>query len=429
MLSRREFIKSCTEFYCAIQATRMLGGVRSVRAADGPSTVHAVLGDALSELYDMGKLAAARVGITGNALSGKTVVIKPNLLTIVQEGYDPNKGDCTKGEILAGLAEQCLQAGAQKVTICEGAQAESWDWNEVIFFEGNTVYGTTNLGQAVEYLKTIYGDRIELICLNAENEWYSIPSCSNDSSMLDGLLVAQRFFDADHVLSVAPLKTHTVTKMSASMKNLIGVTPVPYYGLDIRHKLHEAYANATCAHLQNPGIAGCVMDIVKSRKDNGRQDFAIIDCSIGLEGEGPRSGPSGASGSPIDCKERSNIGKYFLLASDDLVAADTIGTQIINYTLEEIKQLVLAQALELGETQDIMISGATLEELLVPDWKKPIIPFEWGVPSTIPRPFHESVRRKSRLLNYAAATFIPAALVHFWRKLHLQHKPPSPPEK
>ena len=153
--TRRDFLKASAGTCAVLGASRILGGVP--RLSGATSSVHAILGDQLSDLYQMAGDAAQAIGIgSGTSMSGHTVFIKPNLLSMGQGGFMPQNGATTKAEVVVGVAEQCLLAGADKVTIGDAAQGITWDWSTVGFFPGNTVFGTTNIQDAVRHLKTSF---------------------------------------------------------------------------------------------------------------------------------------------------------------------------------------------------------------------------------------------------------------------------------
>jgi uncharacterized protein (DUF362 family) len=347
----------------------------SVGGFSGQADVHAILGDELSELYVMAKQAADVLGINGKNLLGSTVFIKPNFVSLGlgDRGFLGETGECTKAEIVAGIAECCLEAGAGKVIIGDGAQGLEWAWDIVNFLPGNMIHGAVNLASAVQFLKDKYGDgKIELQCLNLVDQWERVPSCSDDPDMADGLMVARPFYEADHVISLPVIKSHMWANFTGSMKNLVGITPITHLGTGfVRHKVHNAYAHVTCEGVSDVGIAGAFVDMLRWRVEQGKQDFAILDCSIGVEGSGPHTPPVN-KGITIDIKQRSNLGKYFLLAGTDWVAIDTVMANLIQVQqLSKIKQLVLAEKLGLGRTKNIRIRGANLEDLRIPNWEKP----------------------------------------------------------
>jgi len=385
--TRRDFVKLSSGAACSLLVPKVMGCTNESDNAEPTnepnhtgSTVHALLGDEYTELYRLGKEAAQQLGLTKGSLTGSTVFIKTNVLRMglhdlytTLPPFHPNQGECTKPELVFGIAEQCLEAGAAKVTIGDGAQGLSWDWREIVFFDENNIHGATNLKSAVDYLATTYGDsRVELLCLNEVDEWEFIPSCSDAENVQNGLMIARSFHNADHAISVACPKTHIYTQMTASMKNYVGLIPCFHLGLGIvRSEAHKAYSPASCAGVDRVGIAGAFTDIVQFRQDQGKADFAILDCSIGLEGDGPHMAPvTNNDGIPIEHRKRNALGKFSVLSSRDFVAADSIAAQIMNLSVAEVKQLTVASNRGLGEAANVTLSGVDLSGLIIPDWKQ-----------------------------------------------------------
>lgn len=347
---------------------------------EAPGTVHAILGSDLTELYEMGRQAARSVGVVPGALEGRTVFIKPNFVAKGMEmlgcGFDPNTGEVTKPELVAAVAEQCLEAGAARVTIGEGAQTKAWDWTTIPFVTGNTVEGTTNLGHAVTRLRSIYGaDRVLLQCLNEVNDWVPVPSSSTADNVKNGIFVARSFAEADVVISIPVLKTHQWAHLTASMKNYVGVvsSAPEHHGNNIsRCKLHLAYATATCHGVENAGVSGSFVDIHKWRVENGHPDLAILDATIALEGNGPHKKPVN-DGRTIHTKERNTAGRYFLLAGKDFTAVDSLAARIIGVEPDVITSLRMCRNLGMGRIDDVPLVGATLADLRITDWLQPTL--------------------------------------------------------
>lgn len=377
-LGRREFLKAGVGATAAVVVPSFLHLGCETGGSDATPTVHAVVGTELTGLYDMGMQAAQAAGIRGTAMAGATVFIKPNLVALGMEmfgcGYDPSTGECTKPEIVAGVAEQCLKAGAAKVTIGEGSQTDSWNWQDIVFLPGTTVQGATNLGDFVAGLNARYGEgRADLVCLHEADLWDPIPSSSPKDYLADGIFVGRAFARADHVISVPVVKTHQWALMSGAMKNLFGVASMHIHGNGIsRCKLHTGYDGVSCHGVDDAGVSGAFVDIVRWRKEQGFRDFAIIDGSIGLEGSGPHKAPVN-DGRTIHWKDRNAAGSYFVLASDDLVAADAMIAALINIPWTDVKALRMAQFLGLGAVEDVVLKGATVEELRIADWARPEI--------------------------------------------------------
>jgi uncharacterized protein (DUF362 family) len=429
--TRRQFLKASAGTWLSLGTPLLVQGCGGDDEKDrqavpsARATVNAVLGDGPSDLYRMGRRAAELLGLhAGGGLSGKTVFIKPNFVVLgAGSPVDPETGEWTKAEIVVGIAEQCLEAGAGKVSIGDGAQGVDWDWRSLVFFQGNTVFEKTNLKDAVDSLRAGYPhQRIELLCLNEVNEWGHIPSSSRHEMMEPGLKIARSFYEADHVISVPVLKTHSLADMTCSMKNYVGVTPsLPPYGIYgqglIRSELHKAYANAASGGIDRAGIEACFTDIVRWRRGAGKKDLAIVDCSIGIEGDGPTLVTGGLT---MDVRKRVPAGSFFLLASDDLAAADAIAATVMGLDTAHLKQLRLAERLGIGETRSIRLVGdATLDRLRIRDLVKATQFDEWGVASTLPQSWAGSSRRKENQIANAVGAFgLAAGSIVLYRHLH-----------
>jgi uncharacterized protein (DUF362 family) len=426
--TRRDFLKASAGTCAALGTSQILSCIPKVAT----STVYVEFGNQLSDLYQMAGNAAHAIGIGsgGVNMSGTTVFIKPNLICMGQTDFTPKLGDVTKAEVIIGIAEQCLKSGADKVTIGDGAHGLSWDWSTIGFLNGNTVFDTTNIQDAVSHLQAAFPTQtIELSCLHEVDEWKYIPSSSTVKLMAPGLKVAKSFYEADHMITIPVLKNHQWADISCAMKNLFGVvTAKPPYGSVpgptwmMRDSVHSSYANTTSGGEQQAGIEAAFIDILKWRKDAGKQDFAIMDCSIGVEGNGPRASPFGL-GKAIDIKARSNIERYFLLASDDIVAVDATSSRIMGHKVTDIRQLRMADYLQLGEITDIDLTGALLGELSIPDWITAKQVEEWGVASTVPAAFHgTNMRQRSQMVNTMAGLGLPVSMIGGLRAWHQRKK-------
>lgn len=302
---------------------------------------------------DLGAMAREALAAFGGAEAivkpGETVFIKPNFGAVGMVKYNPIvKGDSVKPEIVIAVAEECLKAGASMVTIGEGGQVQSWDWSSV-----PTLDGSTSVAAEVERLRGIYGDRIRLVCLNAETpEWIAVPS----QSCLDSVEVSGLAAAADRVISLPVIKTHRWTLTTGALKNLFGLTPVSHYGGELskmRMALHEA------------GLHQVSVDVNKGVPI----DFAITDFSIGCEGNGPHVLP-GWWGTSVDVRDR--LGTWMMLASRDAVALDATSTRVIGLDPSDVQHVRLAYEQGLGQMleEKIALSGATLDEIRMP-WERP----------------------------------------------------------
>jgi uncharacterized protein (DUF362 family) len=291
-------------------------------------------------------------GIQKIVHEGETVFIKPNMVTLpwakTQNCFA--SGECTKPEIVITVAEECLRAGAARVIIGDGSQMPSMDWGSAV-----TLDGSTNLAAAAQRLSASYAGEVAVASLEVDSPaWVEVPSRTHLGKIAISSLVAE----ADRVISIPVAKTHAWAQLTLSSKNFIGVTPLKRYGLQqggtwLRSKILD--------HSSPESIAAYYLDIV----DAINPDLAIVDFSIGVEGNGPSLASGGAT---LDMKER--LGSWLLLASTDLMAADATAARIMNHDVAAVKQLGMGYDIGLGEIREerIEVIGERLEDLRVA-WK------------------------------------------------------------
>jgi uncharacterized protein (DUF362 family) len=298
----------------------------------------------------MARDALDAVGGAGAIVNpGETVFIKPNMVTLPWAAYyNPFlRGECTKVEIVIAVIEECLKAGAGKVIIGDGSQAPTFSWQYA-----TTLDGSKNLVDEAARLSSAYGREVQLACLGSESpQWIEVPSRTGFGRIAISSLVA----DADRVISIPVLKSHQWAQLTLSLKNFVGVTPLERYGWTPS----GAYSRVLL-HLTSGGIEQVFLDVVNAVKP----DLAIIDASIGVEGDGPTVGAGSAT---VDMKNR--LGSWLLLASTDLAAADATMARIVSEDVASVKQLAMAYEMGLGEVREssIEIVGDTLDNLRV-DW-------------------------------------------------------------
>jgi len=153
----------------------------------------------------------------------------------------------------------------------------------------------------------------------------------------------------------------------------VGVISSHIHGNDIsRCWAHLAYKDTVAYGVTGCGISGAFVDIHKYRKDEGFQDFSVLDATICLEGTGPHTAPVN-DGITIHTKLRNEAKAYSVLASDDLVAMDATAMRIMGLKESDVKAIQMARYLELGEIDQVNLSGANLNELLIKDWVMPVM--------------------------------------------------------
>ncbi len=276
-------------------------------------------------------------GMSSVVHDGETVFIKPNFVTIGWEsmGRDPfTLGECTKPEILTTVAEECLKAGASEVIIGDATQMPSWPWDKVMMLDQST-----NMAAEAQRLTSAYKGKVTLACLDVDSlAWVEVPSQTD----LHTIRISGYVANADRVISVPVMKTHQWAQLTLSMKCFIGTTPLEFYGAKPDGTMPRQVLHGT-----DRSIEQVFLDIVHSVTP----DLAIIDGSIGVEGNGPSAGPQ--NGTTIDMKQR--IGGWLMVASKDPAAADATAARVTGHDVAQIRQLNMALAQGIGEIRQEMI--------------------------------------------------------------------------
>jgi len=283
---------------------------------------------------------------------GESVFIKPNMVTLpwARDDWDPfQEGECTKVEILVALAEECLRVGASEVIIGDGSQMPRFDWSRA-----TTLDGSTHLAREADRLSARYGRDVRVSCLEVDTpKWVEVPN----GISLGRVAVSSLVLDADRVISVPVAKTHSWAYLTLSLKNFIGITPLERYGWMSQDNYDriDLHRNDPTPH----DFGRLYIDLANA----ARPDLAIVDFSIGMEGNGPTAG---AGGTPVDM--RSRLGSWLLLASADAVAADATAARVMSHEAIYVDRILpMAQRAGMGAMcpQSIELIGAQLEDLRV----------------------------------------------------------------
>ena len=283
---------------------------------------------------------------------GESVFIKPNMVTLpwASPAYNPFRlGECTKPDIVIAVIEECLKAGASKVTVGDGSQMPSFDWSQAI-----TLDGSRNLVNEAARLSAQYGAPVQLACLDVDSpNWVQIPV----GTSLGTVVISSLVTTADKVISIPVAKTHKWAYLTLSLKNFIGITPLEQYGW-----VNTPNYDRVLLHQNDPSahdFGRLFTDIAKA----AGPDLAIIDMSIGIEGNGPSLSTGGIT---VDMSTRH--GSWIVLASTDAVAADATAARVISQESPYVDQiLVMAHNDGMGTIcqQGIQIIGATLDQMRV----------------------------------------------------------------
>ena len=259
-------------------------------------------------------------GIEEIVPEGSKILIKPN---IVQNQSPP---DTTDPAIVEALINILKRRNPSKIWVADGSG------------HGNTIKNLLSLG----YLQIAEKSGVELVDLNY-GEMVNV-SVSEGGAVFDNFVFNRIIVEADVLISVACMKTHSQAVVTLGMKNLIGLAPGSIYGFP------KALLHQRAQEKGDPYMAGVIVDLCKAR----RIDLVIIDGRIGMEGQGPHRG------TPVKLD--------LIIVGKDPVATDSVASVIMGFNPEKVPALILAQKAGLGtnDLHKIEVKGEKLEEIFHP---------------------------------------------------------------
>jgi uncharacterized protein (DUF362 family)/NAD-dependent dihydropyrimidine dehydrogenase PreA subunit len=272
----------------------------------------------------LGRLLAPLGGMAAFVKPGERIALKPNLLFAAR----PEQAITTHPLVVAAVAMEVRAAGAFPV-VAESPGSGIVQVRQII----ERVYRKTGLRDVADR----YGFE-----LSSDMSWktVSLP----EGKVIHRLDVLSDILQADGVINVAKLKTHTFMTFTGATKNLFGVVPglnkPGYHG-----KLREPER-----------FAGMLLDVA----GHVRPRLSVIDGITALEGMGP--GASGAS---------RHLG--VMLAGADPIAVDVACCRIVGIDPAAVPLLVVARknGRWSGRAADVDTVGVPIAEVRVNDFALP----------------------------------------------------------
>lgn len=232
----------------------------------------------------------------------KKVLIKPNLVN----GGPSHTGVTVDLRILEVLIHILKENSIDNIYIGEASLADT----EKVF-EALGVYKFERSGVEV---------------VNFEKDKWEIVRSPLGLSLKD-FLVPRTLLDCDLILNIAKMKTHDVTGVSLSLKNLFGC--LSRGGRKIAHKTD---------------VDNAIVDIFSFLSKN-KEIISFVDGLVALEG---KRGPTIGKPVKLNC----------VLASSDSVALDATCVEIMGSDPKKIRHLSLANEFGLGEMgEKVVIEG------------------------------------------------------------------------
>jgi uncharacterized protein (DUF362 family)/Pyruvate/2-oxoacid:ferredoxin oxidoreductase delta subunit len=275
----------------------------------------------------------------------QTVLIKPNLLS----AKDPSRAITTHPAVVRTVVEEVQKLGAVPIL------GDS---------PGGVDRGVRRVWENTKMTEVIGETGAKLVAFES--------SGVRGKTTPEGktYYIAKPLVDADVVISLAKLKTHTLTLMTCAIKNMFG--SIPGFRKGEYHK--EAPKPEDFARI--------IVDIFSLTKPH----LTLVDSIVAMEGDGPSSG------------EPKYLGLLF--AGTDAVALDMVAAKIMGFKEGEIDITRIAQERGLGPKsfEQIEILGEQLNQISLPKFALPsnrlikmipnillklIAPFVWVRPNII----------------------------------------------
>jgi len=177
---------------------------------------------------------------------------------------------------------------------------------------------------------------------------------------LEKVYLSTTALDADVIINLPKLKTHSLCVLTGGVKNMYGTIP-----LGLRRKYHADY-------IRNDDFSQVVIDIFSAVKPQ----LTIMDGIIAMEGEGPAAGSLKKLG--------------VILTSQDTVAVDAVATKIIGLNPLDIHTTRYSdeRGLGIGNLENIEVVGESIDSVTVSDFKPPssaVDTLSRRVPQSLPR--------------------------------------------
>ncbi len=264
--------------------------------------------------------AVAAVTDLAALVGGKTVLVKPNLVR-------PNPANpyavVTDERVLFAVVKLLREAGARAVWVGD-----------------NPGYGLSleaAMRQMGDFKDRLHQRGGELVFFDNEPK---VSTHIPEATLFDTVELPQRLMEADVYINLPKMKTHMHTLVTLGIKNQYGLV------LDAQRMFF---------HRNDINIK--IVDILKAV----RPHLTILDGVYAVQGQAPISG---------SVVEDMNV----ILASDDVVALDTVGAHCMGIDAMEVAILRLARREGLGcaVLDDIEIRGDALETA-VRRFKRPVI--------------------------------------------------------
>lgn len=321
-------------------------------------------------------------GIGKFVSEGERVAIKPNLIMM----KDPDEAATTHPQLIRAVAELVAEAGACAVI----AESPGGPFNEKLL---KITYKKCGIIEAAE----LSGAELNY---NTEVSERAFP----EGKLLKRITVVNEIANADKVINVCKLKTHSMAKMTGAVKNMFGAIPGT-----MKAEYHLNRSNIT-------DFADALIDICLMIKPV----LNIMDAVDCMEGKGPTGGSPRHAG--------------LIMSSDNPFALDIAAAYVLNIKTKDIPVCLEAIKRKLSpeSIEGISFIGDNINEFQFNDFDipdtKPIniterLPdFLYRFLNDVFQPYPEFDKNKCLSCGRCAASCPPKAIEMKAGKLSLDKK-------
>lgn len=192
---------------------------------------------------------------------------------------------------------------------------------------------------------------------------------------LERVYLSKIALDADMIINLPKLKTHSLCVFTGGVKNMYGTIPS-----GLRRKFHAEY-------IRPKDFSQVLADIFSAV----RPQLTIMDGIIAMEGEGPAAGSLRRLG--------------VILTSQDAVAVDAVATKIIGLNPIDVYTTRYSdeRGLGVGNLQNIEVIGEGIDSVTIPDFKPPssaVNTLARRVPRGLPRFIVRQISTKPSVIEH-----------------------------
>ena len=257
-----------------------------------------------TNMYDALKLIEDDIK---KSIGNKQVVIKPNFTRVKKEDWLAS----THVDNVEAMLEFLLPFYKKKVIIAEGCG------------------GAEPIEVALknyDYLKL--ADKYDIGFYDMSKDTYSTVNLMDIDIQPMPIMTSNLILDPDtYVISAAVMKTHGLAVVTLGLKNIVLAAPMNFgSGKNERGKLH------TEPMMEDPRYFNYNSFLMSQY---AYPDLVIIDGFVGMQGKGP------LFGDPIE------VG--VAIASTDCIAADRVGTEVMDHDFDKVGHLVHCANAKMGE--------------------------------------------------------------------------------